>query len=83
MKEAAAKKVMKTASKVVSKPDPKKRILQKAWRVMKAMKTVEATTMKNVKDQGKVAAAERINYSNVAKALKRELGKVGGLDEVT
>ena len=52
-------------------------------KVMKAMKAVEATIMKKAKDRGKVAAAEKINYSKVAKALKRELGKDGGLDEVT
>ena len=90
MQEVAAMKAMKTTPKDVSKPDPKtlksgkqRGILRSGMKVMKAMKTAQATALKKVKDQGQVAAAEKISYSKLAKALKKEFGKDGGFDEVT
>ena len=47
-------------------------ILRSAMKVMKAMKVAQATAPRKVKDQGRVAAAEKINYSKHAKTLKRE-----------
>ncbi len=90
MKEAAAKKAMKTTAKVVSKPEPKtlktgkqRGILRSGMKLMKVMKTAQATALKKVKDQGQAAAAEKIYCSKLANALKKELGKDRGLDEVT